>query len=333
MLLLNNRDDYESELGVTCLAWSTQGARLGKAHSSEVAHHVWLTERRILGERSDEDIGFFECVPGYPAEMRLGSLEDTHFVFYLIFGPEDLMYPTRRRRCHGAVLNRRTTRWQGPPTLELMRKDFQERFFKHATAPGSVFFSDTDQERQQHYCELINKRPGQKDARFTLEEMKSWSDQELQQHLFPAGFLSRFQAWKSYRDETHGDDILPFIFDGDHHPGQSAAGTDFPPLLTHGHVIALNRDDSWALATPQEHYKSLGFKFPCALGQVFDLIDAPASTRKKCAGNGMHLMSMACWMAYICANCVRYDPNMIPGVIADKKEQDDKDEFDSEWWG
>ena len=115
----------------------------------------------------------------------------------------------------------------GTPTLELMRKDFQERVFKHSTAPGSVFFSDTDQERQQHYCELINKRPGQKDARFTLEEMKSWSDQELQQRLFPAGFLSRFQAWKSYRDETHGDDILPFIFDGDHHPGQSAAGTDF----------------------------------------------------------------------------------------------------------
>ena len=103
-------------------------------------------------------------------------------------------------------------------------------------------------------------------------------------------------------------------------------------MLTHGHVIALKRDDSWAMATPQEHYTSLGFKFQCTRGQIFDLIDAPASTRKKCAGNGMHLMSMACWMAYICANCVRYDPNMIPAVIADKKEQDDQDdESDHEW--
>ena len=106
------------------------------------------------------------------------------------------MHPTRRRRCLGAVLSRRTVRWQGPDTLELMRKDFQEGLFKHAAAPGSVFFSDSDQDRQRHDLEVINKRPGQKkNAKFTLEELKLWTDEELQQQLFPAGFISRFQEW------------------------------------------------------------------------------------------------------------------------------------------
>ena len=42
---------------------------------------MWLTERRVLHERGDEDIGLFECVPGYPAEERFGSLEDVCLVF------------------------------------------------------------------------------------------------------------------------------------------------------------------------------------------------------------------------------------------------------------
>ena len=273
---------------MTCLAWSSQGARLGKAHDSEVAHHVWLTERRVLHERGDEDIGMFECVPGYPAKERFGSLEDVCLIFWIITGPEDFMFPTRRRRALGAILNRRTNRWNGPPTLEGMRADFRQRFFKHTTAPGCVFFSDSDDARMEHYLEVINNRRGQKDANFTAAEVSGWSDAELQQHLFPAGFNARFQSWKELRNEIHGDGDLPFIFDGDHHPGQSSSGTDFPPLLTHGHIIRLNNDDTWQLATPQEHYKSLGYKFPNKLGDIFKNINALPSTWKKCAGNGMH---------------------------------------------
>ena len=125
----------------------------------------------------------------------------------------------------------------------------------------------------------------------------------------------------------HGDEALPYIFDGYHHPGQSAAGTDFPPLLTHGHVMALNHDDSWLLATPREHYKSLGFKFPNQLEDIFEKIKAPPSAWKKCAGNGMHFMAMASWMSYIMANCVKHDPNKIPPTIGNSTENDESVEY------
>jgi hypothetical protein len=254
-----------------------------------------MTERRVLHERGDEDLGLFECVPGYPAEDRLGSLKDVSQVFWIVTGPEDVMFPTRRRRTLGAILNRRTTCWNGPPTLEGMRADFRQRFFTHTTAPVCVFFSDSDDTRMAHYLEVINKRPGQKDANFTAVEVSGWSDAELQQHLFPAGFNARFQSWKELRNETHGDGDLPFIFDGDHHPGQSSSGTDVPPLLTRGHIIRLNNDDTWQIATPQEHYKPLGYKFPNKLGDIFKNINAVPTMEKVCrqwhafdSGGGFH---------------------------------------------
>ena len=293
-----------------------------------------MTERRVLHERGDEDLGLFECVPGYPAEDRLGSLKDVSQVFWIVTGPEDVMFPTRRRRTLGAILCRRTTYWNGPPTLKEMQADFRRRFFKHTTAPGSVFFSDSDDARMAHYIEVINNRPGQKDANFTAEEVSGWSDAELQQHLFPAGFNARFLAWKELRNETHGDGSRSYIFDGDHHPGQSSSGTDFPPLLTHGHIIRLNNDDSWQLATPQEHYKSLGYKFPNKLGDTFKKIKALPTTWKKCAGNGMHLMAMAAFMSYIMANTTKHDPNAMPPTMSSRGENDDEyvdDEEDA--WG
>ena len=157
---------------------------------------------------------------------------------------------------------------------------FPAAFLQAHNGPGCVFFSDSDDARMEHYLEVINNRRGQKDANFTAAEVSGWSDAELQQHLFPAGFNARFQSWKDLRNETHGDGDLPFIFDGDHHPGQSSSGTDFPPLLTHGHIIRLNNDDTWQLATPQEHYKSLGYKFPNKLGDIFKKINALPSTWK-----------------------------------------------------
>ena len=136
------------------------------------------------------------------------------------------------------------------------------------------------------------------------------------------GFISRFHGWRSYRDEMHVDDALPYIIDGDHHPGQSSAGTDFLPRLTHGNVMALRRDLALSLATTREHYKSLGFEIPSKLGDIFDHINAPPTTWKKCAGNGMHLMAIASWMSHIMACCVRHDPHIIPPAIKEEDEED-----------
>ena len=67
-----NNDDFDSEMepapvrvtfaGVTCNAWSRQGARAGLDHPSEEAHNAWITKRKAMALLGLEDFVFVECV-------------------------------------------------------------------------------------------------------------------------------------------------------------------------------------------------------------------------------------------------------------------------------
>ena len=202
--------------GVTCVAWSAQGTRSGGAHISEIPHHCWYAERIIFSERSLEDVCFFECVPGYPYH-RLIALCTTHFVFFVKVGPENMGWPTHRRRLYGALISRRTCNWLGPRTREAVKEAFENAFFRKCRAPGIAFFQDTFEERWSHYTDVVNKRPGQRACNFTTSELQSWSTSELEFAMFPPGFQDRLKAWKLHRNKVHKDDT-PFIFDSDHWP-------------------------------------------------------------------------------------------------------------------
>jgi hypothetical protein len=42
--------------GVTCCAWSSEGASEGRAHESDITHSIWMEERRARAEQLAEDI-------------------------------------------------------------------------------------------------------------------------------------------------------------------------------------------------------------------------------------------------------------------------------------
>ena len=126
------------------------------------------------------------------------------------------------------------------------------------------------------------------------------------------------------RDEHHSGQN-PFMSDSDHWPGQSAGGEDFPASLTHGNIIALFNDDRWLLATPEEHFKSMGFRYPNGMDEVLKTLELPFYVHNKFARNGMHLFAMSIWMAVIMSQCRLKEEMSLPPVFF----QDEQDYWQS----
>ena len=221
--------------------------------------------------------------------------------------------------------NRRTVHFTGPPTRELLQKEFEKLFYRDCIASGSCYFQDSDSIRWEHYQEIANGRPGQRNRNYSIDELKSWSEKEREMVMFPPGFQDRFNAWKNHRDSFSITE--PFLFDSDHWPGQTSSGSDFPPLLTHGNVLKLNPDDSWQLATPREHLRSLGFRSPSVLDSVFQQTNMPIRAQKKMAGNGMHLFTMTAWMTFVMSFCVPkseiQNPEPQPYISVEDSDEDE----------
>ena len=94
-----------------------------------IPHHIWYVERQIKAEREEEDIAFFECVGQYPKTYLL-RLSNTHYVFFIVMGPEDLGFPSTRRRLFGALFNTKTMVWVGRDPRSKVVAHFQEPCFR-----------------------------------------------------------------------------------------------------------------------------------------------------------------------------------------------------------
>jgi hypothetical protein len=137
--------------GVTCHAWSNEGHQEQFAHISEVDHEVWVAERHVRGGRGEEHLAFVECTPKYPYQQKLVEKLPGHTVLSITTGPEELGYPTKRRRLQAACINNKVLKWVGPDDYET---DFKERFYKANIIGGRALFLASDEEVFKEYSEL-----------------------------------------------------------------------------------------------------------------------------------------------------------------------------------
>ena len=125
---------------MTCVAWSNRGAKQKEAHSSEIPCHIWLGERKFLAEGDYDDVGFMECVKGWPRLRLVGRLGDTHHVIWIIVGPKDQGWPGTRMRLRAAVVNKRRWAWVGLDSPEGCALEFKQRFGRSIAVDGDVLF-------------------------------------------------------------------------------------------------------------------------------------------------------------------------------------------------
>ena len=326
--------------GVSCIALSSQCKREKSGHASEVPHHVWVCERTVLAERGLEHVAFLECVWGYPVEARLCvDCSATHLTIYIRTGAFCLGWPHDRDRVQAAMLNRRSIHWLGPLTQDEIEADFKRRFYRRPMVGGSALLTYDGFSRNEYDASLGNNRLGQKYADYTVEDVESWSSDELLMSICPPGMLERYKAWQRVRAQKHVS--LPqrdFMCDLDHWPSNAQGGDGghtWPTQLTHGTVMAMKNSEEYRIAMDLEHLGALGL--PChpwndthrVVAAFNDLGYKPIHV-KKLAGNGMHLHVQACWYFYILSNIAPRE-YFVPGslqppdpwdLMQDEKEDD-----------
>ena len=296
--------------GVTCVAWSNRGPKQKQAHTLEIPCHIWLAERKFLAEADFEDVGFMECVAGWPRHRLVTNLGDTHHVVWIIVGPQDKGWPGTRTRLMAAVVNKRRWRWVGPPTPEECAAAFKRRFGRTIEVGGEVFFLESDEARMQYYVDIANKRPGQEEKEMTISDLLELEDWEKWMLVGPPGLQARMRAWM---DKIPKDRDEPFILDADHWPQFGSGGRMFPGQITHSTVMKVERG-KWQMATPKEHLQAMGFSVGNGsdepdheIENIFKKINLSEKEQKHAIGNGMHIHTMSAWMCFVLAQIERVD--------------------------
>lgn len=299
--------------GVSCLPWTQEGSGEGDSSACEMAHMVWLSERKCRAEQGLEDLFFVECTPRYPIEDKIAiPLRETHTVVWVKTGPEMCGWPTRRMRVLGVGLSRRSTEWHGPVEQELVQALFEKIFHRASVMDGALLMQSSDEERFEEYAKMARVQRYFFDP-IEIQHMKN--DFELLTSLLPPGGVQRYRAWLQCLNESfEGNSAL---FDVDHHPKTgSSPGNDWPVNLRHGTIVAVTRGTngdfnplSWKIATSKEHLSSLGFHLfggggkdlkSFGVSKMAPLFDGlTMAGRKALTGNGMHLVTQGSWMFFV----------------------------------
>eukprot|EP00971_Amphidinium_carterae_P021970 433386-Amphidinium_carterae.1 len=127
--------------GLTCTDYTPLGNQAREEGASEIAHHIWETDRRFAGRWDLEDVFFTENSGRYPALAKQGEGLGEDFELIVVHAsPEHMGFPVRRSRTFSAGLNRRTVRWLGPTCPEDVEKLFATMFHVHLQLGGEEYF-------------------------------------------------------------------------------------------------------------------------------------------------------------------------------------------------
>ena len=314
----DERDEpvYINVAGVTCLAWSGEGAQEQHAHFSEVPHSLWCAERSAWASRKDEGLFFSECTPKYPVETKLMDRLPHHEVLSIRTAPEFFGWPSRRKRLLMCGIVKSQFVWAGPTDYE---EDFARRFYKGMSVQGDVFFRASRAERDEEYTEIARARKFQ----VSSEHLKSMRAQAVLEMILPPGALVRAFTHNGNRETLAADEVL--IVDVDHNVGSkgSTPGSEWPVQLTHGTFMNITEDIAdMQVAVAREHLLAMGFNMyppegsllpPSPLVTALSACSMSRSEIKRLGGNSMHMVTQAAWMMYVLSNLIRRE---VPRVTA-----------------
>ena len=309
---------YFNVAGIECTPWSAQGASEQTAHPSDIAHSVWSAERRKWAEDGDEHLFFGECTPHYAVDMKLKAQMRGHQILHVTTGPELFGWPVRRRRVLMAGVNTSRLLYVGPTDPAEIEQEFGRRFYKSMQITGEVFFQSPVDEVAREYTEIAQ---GRKFA-VTTKDVLTADDQTVLEWLLPPGALFRLGDHSKRFEEimAAGGAEAPkvHIIDVEHHLDKgSTGGLEWPVQLTHGTILKLTPDGTPAVAVGMDHFASMGFNmFPtqnCSFerSSLYDVLSSARTShrhKKMLAGNSMHLVTQAAWMAWVLSNCIRVRP-------------------------
>eukprot|EP00971_Amphidinium_carterae_P348512 6490530-Amphidinium_carterae.3 len=312
-----------SVAGVTCHSWSTLGAQEGANHESEVPLSLWLHEKAIRLERGEDHLIYLECTPRFDAQTRIKEVVGRDVtVVEIRVGPEDLGWPSKRRRVLAAAFSSQHLQWVGPP-IERIEDDFRNKFFRAIVLSGCDLLVETKERREEEMLALAHSR------RFQLSktDLSGKDTLELLSRVYAPGHVARFQEWQNHiRDHPRLSQLRSLLFDLDHAPNSKGctAGEDFPVQLRHGNILGFfPATGEFKVATGLEHLAALGWPVSqlCqaqqeqtlagkerVLGMLNLLAQLSPNQQKLLSGNSMHLVTQAAWMFYILGNAVRVMP-------------------------
>ena len=314
-ILINNA-------GTVCKGWSTVNhSRLREAHSSEVAHNIWLAERHHV---QSEHCFFQECTVRYPWQTKLrDQLEQTHEVRAVKVCPSMFGWPVRRPRHYAFGLNKKLMRWVGPSDPQ---EDFLATFGARVSlAIEEMFCVDDPGLLYEELAPLARQRG------FHLDKDKP--EFHLSQFMPPGALL----RWREYlaKNRCDDDDAVvdcegSFVADVDHWPNTAASdGHLLNTQLTHGTICSPLKPRpmlSWELWSCHGFLfleKTTDFHEHAAL---FNTLRAETNRaeRQELLGNGMHLLTWMAWQLYCLSNIV------VLGSQADLQEFIESETVDDE---
>ena len=291
--------------GTTCVGWSAVGHQKGHADASERDHHVWTAQRVALAEEGKEDGFFQECTVRYPVEEHLAnSLEDTHRVVWVRWGPELQGIPARRPRLFSFGMARNRLVWVGPQAPEAIQADFAALFGSTTHLDGDAFLLLPEEQVKEWFTKKLNEKFMFGDAATLV------GDKALKRILSPMK-LQTMEAYSKLR-EAKGNSNGTFLADLEQSPTatQGTCGWEFPCQLTHG-VIKSWRGER--IFVGLEHLSAHGWHVLPGAMEDYQSPMAPLFSKmsdhalKKLSGNGMSLQALAAWTVYCLAHCARVE--------------------------
>lgn len=288
--------------GPVCLPWCSGGSRQGLAHPATTAWHIWTADQN----QQKYDITICENSPNMPPEMFQGAVASFAHTVSVIFGPEDLGWPARRKRLMMASFNRDSVVWIGPGESESIKEHFLSLFQRRCVRDGSVF-AGIDQDSnvvslRVSYGEKVGYVSDPSEA--PLEELFSGTQRE------------RIIGYKALQSQKKDLLIPTMCFDATQNPRQRAVASPWLPVITRSclPMMLSHGDDRGYIFTGRECAFSQGWpSIPFAENEAFrsavgfDIHALSLPTQRALLGNGMSLPALTSWIAYLLSHTLRRD--------------------------